>query len=393
MLQVRQHGVQGGDGFRRQFGQTAVLFDQVVGRQHAEAAAIGDDRQPFAGDTLIARQDFNRVEQLLQGGYPHHAGAPERGVRHRVGAGQRAGMRGGRALTLGEAAGLHHHDRLGPTGLAAGRHELARLCHAFHVEQDRRASVIARQVVEQVADVDVRHVADRHQMREADAARCRPVDDAGQHRARLADESDPPGGNAAAHETGVQSRARHHHAKTVGSDDAQEMRPGGLQHGGLQLSSLGIVAFGEPGADHHDAARTAVAQLPDQPRDRRGRRANDGEVRRLRQAVDIGVAGLVQQPGKAGIDEVERAGEATVLEVPCDNGADVARPVAGADQRHASRPQNGAQVVHRHVARPPVRSGIPVRGDTAMIERKRAQSSSARAMMLRWISAVPSPIT
>ena len=51
-------------------------------------------------------------------------------------------------------------------------------------------SGILREIVEQVAEIDIGHVADRDEMGEADAARRRPVEDAGHDRAGLGDEGE-----------------------------------------------------------------------------------------------------------------------------------------------------------------------------------------------------------
>jgi hypothetical protein len=67
------------------------------------------------------------------------------------------------------APGLDHDHRLVARGGARGRHELARRLDRFDVEQDGARARIAGQVVEQVAEVDVGVLAQRHHVREADA--------------------------------------------------------------------------------------------------------------------------------------------------------------------------------------------------------------------------------
>ena len=42
---------------------------------------------------------------------------------------------------------------------------------------------VRRQMIEQVAEIDIRHVAQRDHMREADIAPARPIDDASDQRA------------------------------------------------------------------------------------------------------------------------------------------------------------------------------------------------------------------
>ena len=88
-----------------------------------------------------------------------------------------------------------------------------------------------REVVEQVAEVDVGHVADRDQVGEADAAPRRPVEDAGHDRAGLGDEREPARRGGEMREGGVQAASRHHDAQAVGADDAQQMRSRRVEHG------------------------------------------------------------------------------------------------------------------------------------------------------------------
>ena len=81
-------------------GQLAAGQRQRIGRQHAGAAAVGQDGQPLAAQGPRARQRLGGVEQVVQRLDAQHAGAPERGVEDLVRAGQRAGVRGGRLRAL-----------------------------------------------------------------------------------------------------------------------------------------------------------------------------------------------------------------------------------------------------------------------------------------------------
>ena len=81
---------------RGYLGGRSSEIDQPVDRQHADPAAIGQDREPLADGTGQPSESLRRVEELAQ---VHHAQQPraaKRGVVDVVGAGQRAGMRCGR---------------------------------------------------------------------------------------------------------------------------------------------------------------------------------------------------------------------------------------------------------------------------------------------------------
>ena len=162
------------DRLRRELGEPAAEIDQRVGRQDADAAAVGHDREPVAARRLRRGQGLDGVEQLLEPEHAQHAGAPEGGVVDRIGAGQRAGVRGGGARALGMPARLDHDHRLHARRGPRRGHELARVGDHLDVEQDRPGRGVVGQVVEHVAEVDVGHVAERDQVREADAARRSP---------------------------------------------------------------------------------------------------------------------------------------------------------------------------------------------------------------------------
>ena len=106
--------ISGDDG-----GRNSAQFDQPVDREHADAAAIGQDRQPLARRRFEAAQRLGAVEQLAQIGDPQHAGALERGIVDRVRTCQRAGMGCGRLGALRHAAGFDDDDRLDPAAARA----------------------------------------------------------------------------------------------------------------------------------------------------------------------------------------------------------------------------------------------------------------------------------
>ncbi len=113
----------------------------------------------------------------------------------------------------GTAPGFQHQRRFAARRGARGRHELARIAQVLDVEQDRAGGAIAGEVVEHVAEVDVGRIAERDEMREADAARVRPVQHPGHQRARLRDEGDPARQRAAVGDAGVQAQAGRQQAR------------------------------------------------------------------------------------------------------------------------------------------------------------------------------------
>src|SRR3546814_17167616 len=63
----------------------------------------------------------------------------------------------------------------------------------FDVEQDRPGLRVGEQEVQHVAEIDIRHVAARNDVAEADAAVRRPVQHGGDHHDGLAADSDVAG--------------------------------------------------------------------------------------------------------------------------------------------------------------------------------------------------------
>ena len=94
-----------------------------------------------------------------------------------------------------------------------------------------RVRGVAGQVVEQVAEVDVGAVAQRDEVREADAARLGPVEHRGDQRARLRDEGELAG---AARRCARSSRSGPmpgtSRPRQFGPEHAQQVRPRGVEH-------------------------------------------------------------------------------------------------------------------------------------------------------------------
>ena len=116
------------------------------------------------------RRRFRRHRKARPSLDAQDAGAPKRGVIDRIHAGERSGVRRrglGRRLV---PSGLYRDHRFQPRRRARGRHEFSRVGYGLDVEQDGLRCRIVGEIVQHVAEIDVGHVAERHKMREADAA-------------------------------------------------------------------------------------------------------------------------------------------------------------------------------------------------------------------------------
>jgi len=173
---------------RRELGESAAFVRERVACENAEAAAVGQDGEPVAADRAQRREALDSVEQLFEAEDAQHAGAPEGRVIDRIRAGERAGVGGDRSGAHRKAAGLHDDHRLAAGGDSRRRHEFSRRGDRFDIKQDRAGILVGRQEIEHVADIDVRHLAERHEIGKADLPGTRPVDHRGQDRAGLRQE-------------------------------------------------------------------------------------------------------------------------------------------------------------------------------------------------------------
>ena len=175
--------------------------------------------------------------------------------------------------------------------------------------------VLGREIVEHVAEIDIGHVAERDDMREADAARRRPIEHRGDHRAGLADEGDVARRRREMRKARVEPDAGHDDADAVRPDEAQQMRPRGVEHGLLQRAAR-FAQFAEPGGDHDSGPGAARAEFGDEARHRVGRRGDDREIGRLRQARDVRIhRHAVRASGVMRVDQQQLAGKPGAAQV------------------------------------------------------------------------------
>ena len=199
----------------------------------------------------------------------------------------------------------------------------------------------AGQPVQQVAEVHVGVLTQRDAVRKADAAPGRPVEHGGDQRAGLRHEGQGAGAGVHVREAGVQADVRRQQAQAVGPQDAQQVAPGGIEHGRLGGSV-------QPGGQHHGGARAAHAQGLDQPRYAGRWGADHGQVRRLRQGRHVGKADVVPQTLAPGVHRPARAREGRLPDVAPDGGPHAAGAVGRAEDGHAAGGEKLVEVTDGH---------------------------------------------
>ena len=279
--------------------RTACIL-QLIGRKNTRAAPIGKDGQPFARQARPARQNFRSREHVGQRFHAQHAGPAEGRVIGGIRSGQRARVRHGGLGAGLVASALDHDDRLYAGRAPRRGNELRRIRKRFHVDEDGTAFHVAGEVVEQIAEIHIRHVAQRHDMRKADIPPRRPIDDRGQQRARLRKEGDRPLGRIAMRKAGVEADLRQHQTDAVGTQDAQAGRARSIQH---TLPGLALDA----GRDDDGGADAFCTGLRHHVRHRPCRRRDDDQIRHERQFSDALVAFLSCDFLVLGIDEDDLA--------------------------------------------------------------------------------------
>ena len=327
--------VQLGHGLVGQAGQDAAGRDEGVGGHDAGTAGVGDDGEAGALGDLVPADELGDVEDLADVEDAGHAGAPEGRVVDGVLPGQRARVRGGDRGRLGEPSGLVGDDGLCPGEGAGGRHELPGPVDGLDVEDDGLGLLVLAEVVDEIAEVDVEGVADGHEVGEADLLLQGPVEDRGAQGARLGNEGDVPFFGHGLGEARVELVAGRDDAQAVGPDDPHAL--GAAQ--GLPDLVLEGLALGprlpESGRGDDDPEDARVAAFPDEAGDLAGRRADDGQVGRLRDILDVGDAGDPHDGLAHGADGVDDPAEAAADEIDEDLAADALGVGGDADEGDA----------------------------------------------------------
>ena len=342
----RQKRVEFPVGFFRQFGELSAADDQRVGGEHAGSAGIGQDGQARALRSRLFAEHFGHVEQFGNRIHAQHTGAHEGGVEHFEAAGQRSGVGSGGLGGGFGATGLDDDDRFVQRDLAGGGQEVARVADRLHVNHDALGARVVADVVDQVAEIDVEHRADRDEGAEADLLANTPVEHRGAQRAALADECHVAGAGHDAAERRVQAGDRVHHAEAVRADQAHVAAAGVDQNLTFELDAR-RAEFLEPGGNHNAAFYPGGDAFGHEVRHQLGLGHDNREINLLRHRGD-GRVGLDAEDARAfRIHREHHAAKRIADQVPQHGAADTAHGFRCADHRHRLR---GEDVVQRVLA-------------------------------------------
>ncbi len=142
--------------------------------------------------------------------------------------------------------------------------------------------LVEREIIEHVAEIDVGRFAERHHARETDRARFRPIHDRRAERAGLRNQRERTGTRAALTERRVELGARAHQPQAIRPEHAHAETMCFREQRFFQLPAGRLfVRLGEAGRMDDGAARTALAALVDDRRNRRRGRRDDRKVDRI----------------------------------------------------------------------------------------------------------------
>ncbi len=181
----RKQRLQPFDRLRGQVHELEPLRLERIGDQNAGAAGIREHRGTPGARQRGAVERHRHVEQLFHGAGTEHAGLREQRVDGRVARGQGARVGGRRPGADRGASGFHRDDRLPLRDARRDFQEAPRITEILHVHQDHGDRVVLLPLQQQVVAAHVGFVADRHELRDADAILFGVVEHTHAERARL----------------------------------------------------------------------------------------------------------------------------------------------------------------------------------------------------------------
>ena len=298
--------------------------------------ALVTDGDAIAFQERLAGERLGVVEQVLHRAGADDAALLERRVVGRLGAGQRAGVRGDRLRAGAGRARLDRDDRLVAGDLAGDADELRPVADPFQIGHDGPRFGILGPGFHQVQLVDVGLVADAVEPREADALAHRQVEDRGAERARLRHEGDPAAVGHAGRERCVELEHRVDDAQHVGAHHPHPIAVADFDDLLFERAALGA-DFAEAGRDDDRALEPALAALFHHRGHRFVRHQDHGQIHRIGAIQHRWVRLQPQNVGGRRVDRIDATLVAISHDVVKNLITQLVRAGGGAYNRNASR--------------------------------------------------------
>ena len=251
-------------------------------------------------------------------------------------------MRGCRLRCRLRAASFQNDNWLGQGDFPGGGEERAGIADGLQVDDDAGGLRVATQLITQDAPADVHHRANRDKGTETNIFAQTPIQHGGAKGTALADEADMTGPGHGAGKGGVEAGQRVHHAKAVGTDNAQLPLARSLQDLLLQLGAR-CAAFLEPGRNDNGPFDASLDTLRNNPWHGGCGRGNDCEINRLRQGCQAGVRFDTQDASALRIDGKNRSSKWIADQVPEERTPDAACFFRRPNDRDALRSKDGIE--------------------------------------------------
>ena len=175
---------------RRKNSQFAAAGKQRIGGQNTGSAGIGNDCEASPGGPRLLGEHIGHRKQIGNGVHAQHPGPPEGGIQHFVAAGKRTRMRGCRFGGRIGSSRLDDNDRLVQRHFPRRGKERTGVADGLHVNQNALGAWIVAEIINQIAPVHIEHRSGGDECAEPHTLAQAPVQNRGQKRATLADESD-----------------------------------------------------------------------------------------------------------------------------------------------------------------------------------------------------------
>ncbi len=338
---MRDERAQRGLGRLGELGDVETGARARVGGEDARAAGVPDDRDAPPGGEGLVRQHLRGVEQLLERVDTDDARLSEEGVDGDVGRGERRRVRRGGARTGLRTSALDRDDGLAPRDPTREPGELARVPERLEVEEDHARVRIVLPVLQQIVAADVRLVADRDELGDADPELAGAAHQLDPQTTRLREERDRAAHGLDGRERRVHAHVRRgvHDAEAVRPDHAHAVAARGRDDGALGVLAAGT-GLGEAGGDDHDAEHLLLRALFDHARNEVGRHDDQRDVDRVGNVEDARVRAHARDRHGGRVDRIHRSLEVVREQVAEQLVADRARVTARADDRDRTRRQD-----------------------------------------------------
>ena len=314
----RQHGVEPVRGGGRQRRKLEPVALGGVDEEPAIGARQRDGAETAAGRRAGMHQELRDLDRIVEGIGANDADVAGDRVERFDAAGKRAGMGHGGVPSARRMAELDGDDRFarGPRG-AAGGLEFRQLRDRLDIDDDDLELGLGGEESDVIGDAEAGFVAAGDKVVGMDAALLQRLVGEDHHAAALADERNRAGldRQRAVLGQGDEAAARTDIAEAIRARDRKPGLRNGLGELAAECRGRRVEALAEAGGKHRGAAGargSAAAQGLDHAR---RRHQHNKVIGRLRQRLEIGIAGLAPQVRSARIDQVDRSGELVAVEI------------------------------------------------------------------------------